>query len=267
MQLILNYSQRQILSLHINYDKRNNIKIVHFNPLILFRVTGGHRAQDGYTCTGCHRADELSQFWITNHLPNPTTCGSTWRNSTKTQGEHRNSTPPWCPINCNIMPMLKHHMAIVNVKKHFSFIHTVSGVLWLFLSFFSLHGFSESVSLSFRHRSSFTSTGFVHGEEAERSQQQCPTETQCVEAVLSHIFTLLASFHTIATQCHPHGHRNVRAPSPHVWVSWGRICEKRCVKRRCWETECWLPKTTAAKGRTQRVSHSLVMFFCSIWSP
>lgn len=113
--------------------------------------------------------------------------------------------------------------------------------------------FPLSVSSSFRHRSTFTTTGFVHGARAERSWPRYPTETLCVGAVLGHIFTLLASFHTIATQCYPHRYRNVRAPSPHVWVNWGRVCVKRCVNKRRWEMECSLPNKTAAKRRMKSV--------------
>lgn len=109
----------------------------------------------------------------------------------------------------------------------------MSGTLWFFSPL--------SVSSSFRHRSTFTTTGFVHGARAERSWPRYPTETLCVGAVLGHIFTLLASFHTIATQCYPHRYRNVRAPSPHVWVNWGRACVKRCVNK------------TAAKRRMKSV--------------
>lgn len=120
-------------------------------------------------------------------------------------------------------------------KAFFFYSDLVRGPLIFFLSFFPPHGFSESCSSSFRHRSSFTTSGFVCGEGAERSWLRYPTETLCVGALPSCIFTLLASFHTITTQCHPHSHGNVKTSSPHVWVSTGRICVKRRVKR-CWET-------------------------------
>lgn len=150
--------------------------------------------------------------------------------------------------------MLKWYEIIVYLVRKNNFLFTLCQRccdIFFFGPFFPL-----SVSSSFRHRNTFTTTGFVHGARAERSWPRYPTETLCVGAVLGHIFTLLASFHTIAMQRNPHGHRNVRAPSPHVWVNWGRACVKRCVKKRCWEMECSLPKKTAAKRRMQSVRHT-----------
>lgn len=103
--------------------------------------------------------------------------------------------------------------------------------VWLCPSF--PHGFSESSLRSVLHRSSFTTTGAVVSEGAERSRLRYPTESLCVGALPGHIFTLLASFYTITTQRQPPSRGNVKTPSAHVWVRTGRICVERRVKRCC----------------------------------
>lgn len=50
----------------------------------------------------------------------------------------------------------------------------------------------------------------------------------CVGALPGHILTLLASFHTVTVQYHPHSHGKVKTPSAHVWVSTDSTCVKRC---------------------------------------
>lgn len=99
-------------------------------------------------------------------------------------------------------------------------------LIYLFLSFFPQHGFSESFSWSFRLRSSFSTIGFVHIEGAERSRLRYPTEPLCGGALPGHILTLLASFHTVTTQCLPHSHGKVKTPPAHVWVSTDSVCEE-----------------------------------------